>query len=76
MKKYIDNIDDYLELEKEKQKAYIQNVYSFYGFGLWGVFGKTSKKLIGRCGLENETSDGATAIELSYLLDSQPWGYG
>lgn len=76
VKKYIDNIDDYLELEMEKQKAYIQNVYSFYGFGLWGVFGKTSKKLIGRCGLENETIDGTNEIMLSYLLDSQHWGYG
>ncbi len=76
VKKYIDNIDDYLELEMEKQKAYIQNVYSFYGFGLWGVFGKTSKKLIGRCGLETETIDGTNEIMLSYLLDSQHWGYG
>lgn len=76
VKKYIDNIDDYLELEMEKQKAYIQNVYSFYGFGLWGVFGKTSKKLIGRCGLENETIDDTNEIMLSYLLDSQHWGYG
>lgn len=76
VKKYIDNIDDYLEIEMEKQKAYIQNVYSFYGFGLWGVFGKTSKKLIGRCGLENETIDGKNEIMLSYLFDSQHWGYG
>lgn len=76
VKKYIDNIDDYLEIEMEKQKAYIQNVYSFYGYGLWGVFGKTSRKLIGRCGLENETIDGKNEIMLSYLLDSQHWGYG
>ena len=76
VKKYIDNIDDYLDIEMEKQKAYIQNVYSFYGYGLWGVFGKTSKKLIGRCGLENETIDGKNEIMLSYLLDSQHWGYG
>lgn len=76
VKKYIDNIDDYLEMEMEKQKAYIQNVYSFYGFGLWGVFGKTSKKLIGRCGLESETINGKNEIMLSYLLDSQHWGYG
>lgn len=76
IKKYIDNIDDYLEIEMEKQKAYIQNVYSFYGYGLWGIFGKTSKKLIGRCGLENETIDGKNEIMLSYLLDSQHWGYG
>ena len=31
VRKYIENIDDYMENEIEKQKAYIQNVYSFYG---------------------------------------------
>ena len=31
VRKYIDNIDDYLDAEMEKQKAYIQKVYSFYG---------------------------------------------
>ena len=76
VRKYIDNIDDYLDAEMEKQKAYIQKVYSFYGYGLWGVFGKTSKKLIGRCGFENETIDGKDEIMLSYLLDSEHWGYG
>ena len=76
VRKYIDNIDDYLDAEIEKQKAYIQKVYSFYGYGLWGVFGKTSKKLIGRCGFENETIDGKDEIMLSYLLDSEHWGYG
>ena len=76
VRKYIDNIDDYLDAEMEKQKANIQKVYSFYGYGLWGVFGKTSKKLIGRCGFENKTIDGKNEIMLSYLLDSEHWGYG
>ena len=34
------------------------------------------KKLIGRCGFENETIDGKDEIMLSYLLDSEHWGYG
>lgn len=76
IRKYIDNIDDYLETEMEKQKAYIQNVYSFYGYGLWGVFSKTTGGLIGRCGIENHMIDGKEEIMLSYLLDSQHWGYG
>ena len=76
IRKYIDNIDDYLKNEIEKQKAYIKNVYSFYGYGLWGIFSKTNGKLIGRCGIENHTVDGKEEIMLSYLLDSQHWGYG
>lgn len=76
IRKYIDNIDDYLENEIEKQKAYIHNVYSFYGYGLWGVFSKTTGGLIGRCGIENQIVDGKEEIMLSYLLDSNHWGYG
>ncbi len=76
IRKYIDNIDDYFEEEVEKQRAYIQNVYSFYGYGLWGVFSKTTGGIIGRCGIENQMVDGKEEISLSYLLDSQHWGYG
>lgn len=47
--KFIDDIDDYKEMEMAKQAAYIRNVYNFYGYGLWGVFSKTSNGLIGRC---------------------------
>lgn len=73
---YIDDMSDYLDIEVEKHKAYIKNVYSFYGYGLWGVYSKTTKKLIGRCGIENKVIDGKQEIELSYLLDKQHWGYG
>lgn len=74
--KYIDDIEDYLEDEIARQEAYIRNVYSFYGYGLWGVFSKTSHQLIGRCGIENHRIDGREEIMLSYLLDSEHWGYG
>lgn len=76
VRRFIDDIDDYMDQEKEKQEAYIKNVYSFYGYGLWGVFSKTSGGLIGRCGIENQTIDGTQEIMLSYLLDSNHWGYG
>lgn len=76
VKIYIDNIDDYKEAEANKLRAYIKNVYSFYGYGLWGVFSKTTKGLIGRCGIENHIIDGKEEIMLSYILDSHHWGYG
>lgn len=76
VRKYIPEISEYLDEEMEKQAAYIRNVYSFYGYGIWGVFSKTSKKLIGKCGLENLTIDGKDEITLSYLLDTKYWGYG
>jgi len=76
VRKFIPDIDDYLNVEMEKQMAYIRNVYSFYGYGIWGVFSKTAKKLIGKCGIENQMVDGREEITLSYLLDSKHWGYG
>lgn len=76
VKEYIDDIDDYLEVEIEKHKAYIKNVYAFYGYGLWGVFSKEDKKLIGRCGIQNREIDEQNEVELGYLLDVNHWGYG
>lgn len=76
VQQYIEHLDEYLEIEMEKQKAYIKNVYSFYGYGLWGVFEKGTNTLIGRCGIENKTIDKKTEIELSYLLDRNHWGCG
>lgn len=76
VRNYIDDIDDYLEIEIEKHKAYIKNIYSFYGYGLWGVFSKADNKLIGRCGIQNRGIDGQNEIELGYLLDVNHWGLG
>lgn len=57
-----------LEEEMEKQQAYIQFVYNFYRFGLWGVFLKEDDTLIGRCGLQCYDYGDTTEIELSYLI--------
>ena len=76
VRKYIDDLDEYLETEMEKQKAYIKNVYGFYGYGLWGVFNRDGSTLIGRSGIQNTIIDGRPEIELSYLLDEKHWGMG
>ena len=76
VREFIDDIDNYLNVEIEKHKAYIKNVYSFYGYGYWGVFSKETGKLIGRCGIQNNEIDNRMEIELGYLLDVNHWGYG
>lgn len=73
---YIDDMDEYIDIEIEKHKAYIKNVYAFYNYGLWGVFSKDSGELIGRCGIQNQIIDEQAEIELAYLLDRNHWGYG
>lgn len=74
--RYIEGMEEYIEIELEKHKAYIKNIYAFYNYGLWGVFSKSDKALIGRCGIQNQMIDGQPEIELSYLLDRDHWGYG
>jgi HAD superfamily hydrolase (TIGR01509 family) len=76
VKEFIPDIDEYLENEIEKHKAYIKNVYNFYGYGLWGVFSKGTGELIGRCGFQNTLINGQDEIEIGYLLDVNHWGYG
>ncbi len=76
IREYMDNVSDTLEIEIEKHKAYIQNVYRYYGYGLWGVFDKNTDTLIGRCGIELKTIDGEAVYELGYLLDKEYQGNG
>lgn len=58
--------------EKEKEieftKAYIKNMYGFYGYGLWSILDKRTGKLVGRAGLSNREVDGEIQIELGYMI--------
>jgi HAD superfamily hydrolase (TIGR01509 family) len=74
--KYIVPMNKNLELEAKKHKAYIKNIYEFYGYGLWGVFQKDTNVLIGQFGIQNQKIDHQDEIELSYLLDSNYWKHG
>lgn len=47
---------------------YMKNSYGFFGYGLWGIFAKSSNMLIGYCGIEQRTKEGETYFELSYLI--------
>jgi len=73
---FLDDFKDSLTVEKEKHKAYIENIYHFYGFGLWGVFLKENQQLIGRCGIELRMIKGAKEYEIGYLLDKSFQGFG
>ncbi len=73
---YLDDFNDTLAAEKEKQEAYIKNVYHFYGFGLWGVFLKETNQLVGRCGVEYKQLGPEEIYELGYLLAKPYQGFG
>lgn len=77
-----DGMTDYMEPlcevaeEIEKAKAYIQNMYGFYGYGMWLVFDKESGKLIGRAGLNLSVYKEETILELGYAIDVNWQGCG
>ena len=67
MTDYVEPLYDY-ETELEYQKAYIENMYGFYEYGMWLVFSKETGKLIGRVGLEHD--------ELGYMIAPELWNQG
>lgn len=68
---YIEQLYD-IEGETEFTKNYIQNMYGFFGYGLWLVIRKADNRLIGRAGIENREINGTMEKELGYLI-GRPW---
>lgn len=64
------------EEEKTYQEAYINNMYRFFGYGMWLVFLKDTGELIGRAGLEHREIYGETELELGYLIGKKYQGRG
>lgn len=73
---FISDIGDDLQEEAEKHRAYIEQVYRFYDYGYWGVYGRHSGVLIGRCGIQDNVIDGTAEVELGYLLAEEQRGKG
>jgi HAD superfamily hydrolase (TIGR01509 family) len=76
VRKFVEDLGDTLEDALEKHKAYIEKVYDFYGYGLWGVYIKDSNQLVGHCGIQNRLINNTDEIELGYLFDERIWGRG
>ena len=70
MTDYMEGLYPYEE-EYAYQKAYIENMYGFFGYGMWLVFEKESGQLVGRAGVEHrEALEGE--LELGYAIGT-PW---
>lgn len=70
IKKYTEGLYPYEE-EKEFQRAYIHNMYRFYGYGMWLVFSRETGELIGRAGLEHREYNGEIELELGYVIGTK-----
>lgn len=56
------------EEEEEYQRAYIRNMYGFYGYGMWLIKEKGTDRLIGRAGLEHRELSGNYELEMGYAV--------
>ena len=64
------------EEEREYQKAYIENMYRFYGYGMWLVFEKETGELVGRAGIEHsEKLEGEFELGYAVRTKYQKQGY-
>lgn len=68
--KYTEDLYPYEE-EMEFQRAYIEHMYRFYGYGMWLVFSKETGELIGRAGLEHREYNEETELELGYVIGTK-----
>ena len=73
--KYTDSLYSYEE-EKEFQRAYIENMYRYFGYGLWLVFLKETGELVGRAGLEHREYHEEIELELGYIIGARFQGQG
>lgn len=70
-----EGVTDYIEPlyeraeEIEYQRAYISNMYDYFGYGMWLVKERGTDKLIGRAGIDNRFLDGLPELELGYVID-------
>jgi RimJ/RimL family protein N-acetyltransferase len=72
---FMEGLYENIEDEIEFTKAYIENMYGFYGYGMWIIEEISTGTIIGRAGITNR--DGYDEMEIGYLIDRshQRMGY-
>ena len=74
-----DYIEDLYERPEEEAytRAYIENMYRFYGYGMWLVTDRKTGKLIGRAGFSHQDLGDEIVLEMGYLIGKpyQQQGY-
>lgn len=75
--RYMEGLYEDRKKEEEYTRAYINNMYRFYGYGMWLVIEKKTGTIIGRAGLNNVDIHGEPALEMGYMIGKpyQQQGY-
>lgn len=69
--RYIDNLFEDRKKEEEYTKAYIRDMYRFYGYGMWIAIERSTGKIIGRAGLSNRDLHGKPSLEIGYMIGEE-----
>lgn len=64
------------EEQKEKLLAYIDNIYSFYDYGIWGIFDRAEGSLIGLISLDLLTDTEEAEYEIGFFIRKERLGQG
>lgn len=67
--RYMEPLFPTRQQEEEYTRAYINNIYHFYGYGMWLITLKESGEVIGRAGLEYK--EGTEGLELGFMLGKE-----
>lgn len=75
--KYMEGLYEDRKKEEEYTSKYIENMYHFYGYGMWLAVDKVTGRLIGRAGLNSLNLHGQPALEMGYVIaeEFQNQGY-
>lgn len=69
--RYMEGLYEDRKKEEEYTKAYIENMYHFYGYGMWLAVDKVTGQLIGRAGLNSLELHGKPALEMGYVIGEE-----
>ncbi len=69
--KYMEGLYEDRKKEEEYTKAYINNMYHFYGYGMWLVVEKRTGVILGRAGLNNLDIHGTPELEMGYMIGKE-----
>lgn len=62
--------------QRERLLSYIDTVYAFYDFGIYGIFLKSEKRLIGAVSLDLKGSTGVAEYEVGFFISHYYLGCG
>ncbi len=68
---FIEGLYEDRKKEEEYTRAYIRNMYPFYGFGMWIAIERATGRMIGRAGLNLREIHGKLVLELGYLIGKE-----